>query len=158
MRLTVASEQLKFFRIQSYLDVEHILSDKEIELLVKTIAKAKSEAPHYPEEDLVRSIPLLLSEIRRKKFGSIVSELIGKKPIRWVHDAYIDQPLSALPLLEEGDCGLLLFLTGPKKGNGLFYSSHLLNKDFSNFDSDQYLFVSFTARHLNDSTHPIVFR
>src|SRR5437762_3302032 len=123
MRNTLEAEQIKFFFKQGFLEVETVLSNQEIQLVTKALLHVKRETPGHVQEESVHAIPSVLALMRKRHFGPLLYSLMNKKPIRLFYDCYIEEEIDQLYAPQESECALLLYLSGPKAGNALFFKT-----------------------------------
>jgi len=153
MLFTVSPEQLKFFNLQHYLEIEDILSKEEAKALLSAINHVRSKSPGYPEENLFRSTPLIASLAKKKGWGQIAAALLHKKPLRLAYDKFFAAPPDFSYSLDEESCGLLIELNSRK---GLFLKNFLAAKELYNSSQSCYLFLVLTAKYLPEQIHPIL--
>jgi|GEM_PF-6714420 hypothetical protein len=154
MRVTVSAEQIKFFELNEYLELEDLISEEQIKLLISSIARVRAKSPGYPDENCFRSIPLVAELTRGQRWGQIASELLHKKPLRIAYDRFWETVPSFSQYLDKESCGLLLNLVN---GNGTFFKQ-FPSYSFKYMDKHCYFILVFTARHLPDALNPVVFR
>lgn len=151
MRFTVSAEQIKFFQTEGYLALENLLTKEEAASLLAAISSIKSKSPGYPEENLFRSIPMIATVARKRRWGEIAFSLIQKKPLRIAYDKFFSSKPTFLNTLDEYGCGLILNLN---EYSGLFFKNHFP----SNLSSNRYLLLILTSNHLPEQINPVIFR
>ena len=155
MRYTASPEQLKFFNLQGYLQIDDLLNSEESKALLSSIKSIGQKSPGYPEENLFRSIPLILSLAIKKGWGQLAAELIHKKPLRLAYDKFSTSFPQLSEPIDEQSCGLLIEL---KLKSGVFFRNALLIKELYNSPESCYLLLIVTAKYLPEERYPIIFK
>lgn len=144
-RVTIAPEHKKFFQLNGYITLEGLLTADEVKELAQEVKKHRSELPGLLIENFPGALPIA------RKQGAIAAALLDRKPLYLTYDCVLDD-LEEMPTLEDREIALLLPLSGPRAGEGLFMidRSHLYKERKA-----CYLLLIFTA---NFSTNPIVYQ
>src|SRR5262245_5784516 len=101
MRFAISSEQLKFFHLQGFLELETIISREEADRLISAITSLRANSPGYPDENCFRSIPLIATLARKNGWGQLASDLIHKKPLRIAYDHFWEKLPESLPSMDD---------------------------------------------------------
>ncbi len=152
MRLSVSPEQLKFFQLNGYLELEGLISEEESDCLIAEIRKVASKSPGYPEENIFRSAPIVANLARKLGWGQIAVELLHKKPLRIASDYFWSKRPENIPRIYEESCGLLLDLASQR---AIFFKTELPSSVKLDPNGNYFLLV-FSAKHLPESIHPVV--
>lgn len=155
MRFTVSHEQIKFFQLQGYVEVEDLLTVEEGAQLISAIAAVRNNSPGYPDENFYRSLPLVISLAKKKGWGQVAAELLHKKPLRLASDRFFSELPASFDPIEDHACGLFIDL---KTGQGFFFKQFPKPKNLYNSSKNCYLLLILTAKHLPDETNPIVIK
>ena len=154
MRFTVSAEQLKFFHLNGYLQLENLISEEEVDHLTVALAALCTKSPGYTAENCFRSVPLIASLARTRGWGHITSDLLHKKPLRIAYDRFWSQTPEFTRELGKEDCGFVLNL---RTRQGIFFKNSL--PDALNGETqDVYLLLILTAKHLPESLNPLIVR
>jgi hypothetical protein len=149
MRFTISPEQLKFFDLNGYLELEGLISSEETNRLTASIQEVVQKTPGYPHQDYFRSLPLIAQLARKRGWGEIAAALVHKKPLRIFSDQLWSSSSQKLPFIDRGNCGLLLDLDQQK---GIFFK-----KNFPADPQAHYFLMVVTAKHLPENLHPVIF-
>ena len=154
MRITVSPEQLKFFDIQGYLELESLISEEESKRLLDSLATLRDKSPGYAEENCFRSIPQIATLARKRGWGQIAAGLLHQKPIRLAYDHFCSKAPEFNQELERDSLGLLLNLN---TGLGAFF------RQFPSYPLQHqpqycYLLLILTSKHLPESRNPLIAR
>lgn len=157
MRYAVSSEQIRFFHQNGFLELEDVLTLHDAHSLLSSIKLILKKSPGYSQENLYRSIPLVLALAKKRGWGEIVAELIKKKPLRIFADRYFapDTELRVQITLDEESCGILLNLS---KGTGLFFKEKFPEIALYNTPASCYFLVILTAKRLSNHLNPTVLK
>lgn len=155
MRFTISPEQLKFFQLQGYVEVEDLLTVEEGAGLISAIAAVRNNSPGYPDENFYRSLPLVVSLAKKKGWGQLAAELLHKKPLRLAHDRFFAELPPSFDPIEDNSCGLFVDL---KTGQGFFFKQFPKLKNLYNSSKSCYLLLILTAKHLSDETNPVIIK
>jgi hypothetical protein len=153
MRFTVSPEQHKFFSIKGYLELEELISEQEASNLLAAIKGVKAKSPGYPEENLFRSAPLVLTLAKKRGWGQIAAELIHKKPLRMKSDKFFtSSPLLTEPL-DDDSCGMILDLVTRR---AIFFRQTPLPENLYKGEANCYFLLIMTAKFLPEKLNPII--
>ena len=153
MRFTVSPEQLKFFHLNGYLELEELISEQEASVLITSIKGIKTKSPGYPEENLFRSIPQIANLARKRGWGRIAAELLHKRPLRLKFDKFFSTTPVTLEPLEDNSCGILVNLDTKK---AIFFRQSPFPENLYNSTQNCYLLLVVTSNFLPDKLNPII--
>jgi len=153
MRFTVSPEQLKFFHIQGFLELEDLLGEEEVSLLTAEIDAIKNKSPGYPEENLFRSTSFIHSLIKKRGWGQVGAELLHKKPLRLAYDRFFTTSPLFTDSLDDDSCGLLIHL---ETRRGFFFKQFDLIRDLHNSSKSCYFLLILTAKYLPGQLNPVI--
>lgn len=153
MRYTISSEQIKFFKHNSYLALEDLLGSEEAKKLLCLIDAVNQKSPGYTQDNLFRSIPLIMTLAKRKGWAEMASQLLQKKHVRLLTDRFFDHFPTFTHALDNESLGLLIELESHK---GLFFRQIPENQNHLPKSDGSYLFLLFTIRYLPEPQHPIL--
>lgn len=152
MRITVSPEQLKFFHLQGYLELEDLVSAEEARSLDTALDALRTKSPGYAQENCFRSIPLIATLARKRGWGQIASVLIHKRPLRIAYDYFWTKAPEFNQELDSESCGFLLNL---KTHHGIFFKQ-FLSYPLKYEEQHCYLLLILTSKHLPESRNPLI--
>ncbi|MCB1106466.1 MAG: hypothetical protein KDK76_00040 [Chlamydiia bacterium] len=183
MRFALTKEHLDFYYRYHYIELEDLLSPKEVEELETSIDKLLPEDLSGKElykrgYDSWRKDPTIKKIVLRKTLAEVASELTKKRALRIAFDVPLTGKIGEVPLFDHPmtldeissvkpiTCGLLLHLSSqnppedplPKKpGNGVFFSPrHPFSFDYLSKDPTiTQLLITYTNDHPLYTLNPI---
>lgn len=153
MRFTVSPEQLKFFHLNGYLELENLITKQEASQLLKELHTLKTQSPGYPATHCFRSLPLIATLARKKGWGILAAELLHKKPLRLIYDAFSTQTPILQETLDEQSCGLIFNLTHPQS---IFFKETIPDDTLYKEKETCYFFIILTARRVAEELNPLI--
>ncbi len=134
MKAVLHLEHLRYFHNHGHILFEGLIPAKEgleLEERLRAFVKqmSKDQADIRWRENMFRSVPEVGAVVKKRRLGLFAAELAHRPKVSLVKDFWL-LPGEEVPYGAE-DCQLVVFLSGERSGQGIFFIEELSHPDVS---------------------------